>query len=212
MLLFALFWFTFHHVFFSAPSCTRRGVTIIDCIWSEKNQAFYALDLICWSSYSFSNCTVKLNSTLLAIFYMAISLIFHCAYDIGYYLQTEYRQFFLNSKLSELPEVMDRTKNNPFPIKSLTFFRTSDFNEVMTLASAPFDEEVDGILFFHKEAFYISSTNPLNLWIRLNDIPTILNVDVSPELMSMGRDHKSTSKHLRTAEEEAMFESGNIEA
>ncbi|ODM96480.1 Snurportin-1, partial [Orchesella cincta] len=78
-----------------------RGVTILDCVWSQLSETFYVLDLICWNSHSCVNC------------------------------DTDYRQFFLHSKFSENLELLERSKLNPFPFKPLPYFAAREMPLVM---------------------------------------------------------------------------------
>ncbi|CAG7835880.1 unnamed protein product [Allacma fusca] len=138
-----------------------RGVTILDCLWSEDSQQFYILDILCWNSII---CT---------------------DYD------TECRLFFLKSKLEEVTGITEKSEANPFPFTPLQFFPAEDLPTVMSLGQLPFPEKVDGLLFFHKQTFYIyESTNPLCLWIHLSKVPEMLGVDVSPELLAKEREAK----------------------
>eukprot|EP00808_Paulinella_micropora_P015618 g29423.t1 len=40
----------------SDPTRTREGYTILDCIYHPKNKTYYALDLLCWSSFLYYDC------------------------------------------------------------------------------------------------------------------------------------------------------------
>lgn len=100
-----------------------------------------------------------------------------------FFFQTDYRQFFLTSKFSENIELLERSPSNPFPFKPLPYFPASEMPLVMWSTIA-FPENVDGILAFHKESFYISETNPLCLWILLTQCESILEISVSPDLLA----------------------------
>lgn len=47
-----------------------------------------------------------------------------------------------------------------------------------------FPDEIDGVLFYHKNVFYIPDMTPLVLWVHLSDITTVLSVNVNPDLLA----------------------------
>ena len=117
------------------------------------------------------------------------------------YPQTEYRQFFLMSKFYESPELLTPSPMNPIPFMPLPYFKAETLPTIMTSIYPPFPESIDGILFFHKEAFYITETNPLCLWLLLSDVPKRLSVDVNPELLTRERAPQKKKKNIKMSME-----------
>jgi len=146
-----------------------RGVTLLDCIWSDEAKVFYVLDLICWNSHSCMNC------------------------------DTEYRQFFLASKFSENQELISANGSNHIAFMPLPYFVAEDLPKIMTSVYPPFPDLIDGVLFVHKEAFYISEVNPLCLWVRVTDVEKRLGISVNPELMAKEapiKEHKNRKQNM----------------
>lgn len=97
----------------------------------------------------------------------------------------EYRQFFLTSKFAENPELQTVTRNNQVPLILLPYFNAQDFSQTSVCSLYPsFPEKVDGILFCHKDGFYIPETNPLCLWILLSQVEDKLGVTLDPEILA----------------------------
>ncbi len=97
----------------------------------------------------------------------------------------DYRQFFLTSRFAEYPELQSRNRQNCIPLILLPYFRALDFcNGLATTLYPTFPEPVDGILFYHREGFYISEANPLCLWILLDQVHKRLGIDLPIELRS----------------------------
>lgn len=40
--------------------------TILDCIYSEVNQTYYVLDVMCWRGHPFYDCQVGIDSLLMS--------------------------------------------------------------------------------------------------------------------------------------------------
>lgn len=40
--------------------------TILDCIYSEVNQTYYVLDVMCWRGHPFYDCQVRIGSLLMS--------------------------------------------------------------------------------------------------------------------------------------------------
>ncbi len=132
----------------------------------------------------------------LAVEYLIFKYICVC-----FHFQTEYRQFFLMSKFYENPELLKPSQTNPIPFMPLPFFKAENLPTIMTSIYPPFPDKIDGVLFFHKEAYYIAETNPLCLWIMLSDVPTRLSVDVNPELLTREKPPEKKKKTIKMSAE-----------
>lgn len=40
--------------------------TILDCIYSEVNQTYYVLDVMCWRGHPFYDCQVRIDNLLMS--------------------------------------------------------------------------------------------------------------------------------------------------
>ncbi|XP_032325062.1 snurportin-1 isoform X2 [Camelus ferus] len=100
---------------------TAKDYTILDCIYSEVNQTYYVLDVMCWRGHPFYDCQFKF---------------------VG-------------------------LKNFPCTPESLFKVLSMDF---------PF--EVDGLLFYHRQAHYSPGSTPLVGWLRPYMVSDVLGVAV----------------------------------
>ncbi|XP_059512270.1 snurportin-1 isoform X2 [Myotis daubentonii] len=101
-------------------STTAKDYTILDCIYSEAKQTYYILDVMCWRGHPFYDC------------------------------QTDFRFYWMHSKLPEEEGLGENTKLNP----------------------------VDGLLFYHKQTHYSPGSTPLVGWLRPYMVSDILGVAV----------------------------------
>ena len=81
----------------------------------------------------------------------------------------DFRSSWLKSKFSENPSLSDISEKNNYPIYLLPKYNcdASTLQKFMTYWP-PFCEnnpQVDGFLFYHKNAHYIGGTTPLAGWI-----------------------------------------------
>ncbi|XP_072349137.1 snurportin-1 isoform X1 [Scyliorhinus torazame] len=129
-------------------SATGKDYTILDCIYSEVNRTFFVLDVMCWRGHPVYDC------------------------------QTEFRFFWLQSKLQEegenLAEIVSR---NPFKFVGLPNSPCAPDTICQTLtANYPF--EVDGLLFYHKLTHYTPGSTPLVGWLKPYMVADILGLAV----------------------------------
>uniref|UniRef100_T1ILI8 Snurportin-1 n=1 Tax=Strigamia maritima TaxID=126957 RepID=T1ILI8_STRMM len=128
---------------------SRNEYTTLDCVLSATEHTFYVLDIMCWKG--------------------------HPVYDS----ETEFRFYWLNEKLSEVPEISCQTLINPYRFIPLQFFQYSSLEMHRVMSSpAPFQVDLDGILFYHKQTHYVSGPTPLVNWLKAYMIPEVLDVDV----------------------------------
>ncbi|EQB78110.1 snurportin-1 [Camelus ferus] len=99
---------------------TAKDYTILDCIYSEVNQTYYVLDVMCWRGHPFYDC------------------------------QTDFRFYWMHSKLLEEEGLGEKAKLNP----------------------------VDGLLFYHRQAHYSPGSTPLVGWLRPYMVSDVLGVAV----------------------------------
>ncbi|KAK2547800.1 Snurportin-1 [Acropora cervicornis] len=120
--------------------------TILDCIFSEHTNVFYVLDVMCWRG--------------------------HPVYDS----ETDFRCYWLQTKLQEEPLVSEASAHNPYRFINLPYYNCEPVAIHQALSDAPF--EVDGLLFFHKRTHYTCGRTPLVGWLKPYLLPEILGVSV----------------------------------
>lgn len=96
--------------------------------------------------------------------------------------QAEFRHFWLRSKLNESTELkQNNTNENKYSIVSLPSIScdddVSDF--LQSITSLP---PLDGLLFHHRDAEYMSGTTPLVTWLKPFMLPEVLGIFVPSPL------------------------------
>lgn len=127
--------------------------TILDCIFSESTNTFYVLDVMCWRG--------------------------HPVYDS----ETDFRFYWLQTKLQEESVVSQVSTNNSYRFVSLPYCSCDPPSIQQALSCAT--SEVDGLLFFHKRTHYTCGRTPLVGWLKPYMLPEILGVAV-PEAYLAG--------------------------
>jgi len=120
--------------------------TILDCIFSEMTNTFYVLDVMCWRG--------------------------HPVYDS----ETDFRFYWLQTKLQEESVVAEVSADNPYRFINLPYCSCDPIAIHQALCSAT--SEVDGLLFFHKRTHYTCGRTPLVGWLKPYMLPEILGVSV----------------------------------
>ncbi|NXN92740.1 SPN1 protein, partial [Rhinopomastus cyanomelas] len=128
-------------------STSDKVYCILDCIYSEAEQTYYILDVMCWRGHPVYDC------------------------------QTDFRFFWLSSKIQEEEGLGEKSRINPFKFVGLQNFPSSSESLCKVLAM-DFSFEVDGLLFYHKETHYTPGTTPLVGWLRPYMVPEILGLTV----------------------------------
>nr|XP_008520486.1 PREDICTED: snurportin-1 isoform X1 [Equus przewalskii] len=128
-------------------STTAKDYTILDCIYSEVNQTYYVLDVMCWRGHPFYDC------------------------------QTDFRFYWMHSKLPEEEGLGEKTKLNPFKFVGLKNFPCTP-ESLCKVLSMDFPFEVDGLLFYHKQTHYSPGSTPLVGWLRPYMVSDVLGVAV----------------------------------
>ncbi|XP_048473129.1 snurportin-1 isoform X2 [Rhincodon typus] len=129
-------------------SATGKDYTILDCIYSEVNRTYFVLDVMCWRGHPVYDC------------------------------QTEFRFFWLQSKLEEEgKKLAEIASHNPFKFVGLPSLPYTPEAICQTLAAIyPF--EVDGLLFYHKQTHYTPGSTPLVGWLKPYMVADILGLAV----------------------------------
>lgn len=119
--------------------------TIMDCVYSEADHTYYVLDIIMWNMHPFVEC------------------------------ETSLRFFWLETRLQEV-DVATRSKSNQFRMLPAVRFNVIDSQEHLIKPALYSDNKpvVDGFLFYHPEAIYMSGTTPLVGWLKGFMIPEII--------------------------------------
>ncbi|XP_043933169.1 snurportin-1 [Protopterus annectens] len=140
-------------------SSTGKDYTILDCVYNELNRTYYILDVMCWRGHPVYDC------------------------------QTEFRFFWLKSKLEEeaggLKEV---SKINPFKFVGLQHFACTP-DAVCQALSMDFPYQVDGLLFYHKQTHYTPGSTPLVGWLKPYMVPDILGFTVPATPLTVKPDY-----------------------
>ncbi|XP_071794822.1 snurportin-1-like [Asterias amurensis] len=147
--------------------------SLLDCIFHEASRTFYILDIMCWRG--------------------------HPVYDSD----TEFRFFWLHSKVADVPILTQSSSTNPFRFLPLPNFpcHTSVIEETMA-KPAPFQADLDGILFYHKQTHYTSGSTPLVGWLMPWMLPDMLGVPVPDSIMASrppGADMKPPDPKMEAA-------------
>lgn len=142
--------------------------TILDCIYSEVDRTYYILDVMCWRGHPVYDCPVKLTSNpptiqeclsnCLSSKVWATDVCFcHVAHRIGSgfakkfsclhrlfsHQQTEFRFYWLHSKVQEADGLSEIAKRNPV---SNSRNRASSLHVPFFLPSSQFLELLDKTL------------------------------------------------------------------
>ncbi|XP_066595337.1 snurportin-1 [Prorops nasuta] len=134
------------------PNEYKSSCTILDCIWFTKQKAYFVLDVLAWSNQPLTNC------------------------------DTEFRFFWLKSKLSDITELQERsTYRNTFPMFLLPKINCNE-NLDEFLSSLTALPPLDGILFYHRDGYYAKGRTPLVTWLKPFMLSEILCISVPPFL------------------------------
>lgn len=139
----------------------RNSITILDCIYISNLDEYYVLDVLAYGSQALTDC------------------------------EAEFRFFWLETQLHESNfDQISEHHEHPFRIiEKVTCNNEMAFNALF--ASYPIwrnnQPELDGFLFYHKEASYVHGTTPLVGWLFAFMIPELFNVPFINENYSNGR-------------------------
>ncbi|CAG8610860.1 14626_t:CDS:2, partial [Cetraspora pellucida] len=106
---------------------------ILDCIYDQTTFTYYVLDMMCWKGHPIYDC------------------------------DTEFRFYWLNTKLAEMDAPSQNTSTYTFtPLAAYT----CDIEQLSSLIPIPdtFGYRPDGLLFFNKHTQYVLGDTPLCGW------------------------------------------------
>ncbi|XP_053616901.1 snurportin-1 [Plodia interpunctella] len=135
------------------PASKRASCTVIDCFYDSQHQTLHVLDLLAWNNQPMTDC------------------------------ETEFRHFWLKSQFSDLPQLNFLSKLNKikFNLLPMILCTPESLNNFM-MTYPPFRNFIpalDGLLFYHKRAHYISGETPLVGWLYPFMVPEVLGSDIT---------------------------------
>ncbi|CAH1253020.1 SNUPN [Branchiostoma lanceolatum] len=151
---------------------SSKEYTILDTIFCEASRTFYVLDVMCWKG--------------------------HPVYDS----ETDFRFYWLQTKLQEEPGVGEHSNTNPFVFVALKNTPCQRLSIQQRLAET-FHYEVDGLLFYHKRTHYTFGCSPLVGWLKPHMLPDILGIPaptITVETSVMDTIHESDEDSIETME------------
>lgn len=124
---------------YSVACCVSFNVlqsdyTILDCIYSEVDRTYYILDVMCWRGHPVYDCPVRLafnppaiqeclsnclssrlwtTDVLFPSRWLGIQKAFSCLHWLLCHQQTEFRFYWLQSKMQETDGLPEIAKRNP---------------------------------------------------------------------------------------------------
>ncbi|XP_065147525.1 snurportin-1 [Paramisgurnus dabryanus] len=167
-------------------SALGKDYTILDCIYSEIDRTYYILDVMCWRGHPVYDCS------------------------------TEFRFYWLQSKVEEAEDLSEIFKINPFRFVSLNSI-TCSTESIQKALAHEYNFTVDGLLFYHKETHYTPGSTPLVGWLRPYMVADILGIEVPQCPLTCKPDYashqlqqileqKKTSTDVRPADQNGRYE------
>jgi len=134
----------------------RNKYSILDCVFSDKEKTFYILDMMCWDGFQYYDC------------------------------DTEFRLSWVQQKFIENKDaLLDTSRLNPYKFVPLPIYQcTPDSISQALNSKLPFEDKLDGLLIYHKNVHYMPGKTPLVGWLKGFMVPELLDITVSPEIMS----------------------------
>lgn len=130
-----------------------KSKSILDCVYVAETETFHVLDAISFGQQQLLDC------------------------------EASFRFFWLRSRFDEQDELSQCSKRNEKRFKLLEYYDFENSTAVgEVLQRYPLWEanqpELDGMLFYHKEASYTCGTTPLVCWLFAYMLPDVLNLPV----------------------------------
>ncbi|XP_050537420.1 snurportin-1 isoform X2 [Daktulosphaira vitifoliae] len=134
---------------------SHRKRTVLDCVYNFKLKKYYILDIIEWMGVPYTN------------------------------FDAEFRFYFIQSKLSEIPGIDKTSMKNAYPFELAPRMLARDFYPLLLEKNDFFSENVqlDGINFYYPESLYTPGDTPLVLWLKPFMIPEVLQKPVNDQLI-----------------------------
>ncbi|GLV40097.1 uncharacterized protein CBL_03755 [Carabus blaptoides fortunei] len=153
---------------------SKYKMTILDAIYNSESNCFYILDILMWADYSLVDCDV------------------------------EFRFFWLQSKMMEIPELQTINSANAHAFHYVSHVPCDLDSLRLNLNKFPFYENnapcVDGVLFYHREASYVSGRTPLVGWLKPYMVPEILSIQISNDYLCEKPAHyQNLNLHIKYA-------------
>ncbi|KAL0851281.1 hypothetical protein ABMA28_007114 [Loxostege sticticalis] len=131
----------------------KNSCCVLDCFYQEKNNAMYVIDLLAWNNQPMTDC------------------------------DTEFRDFWLRSQFNEIPQLGVVSKGNKVKFVLLPKVPCTKENlDTFMMKYPQFENDVpslDGLLFYHKRAHYMSGQTPLVGWLFPYMVPEVLGADIT---------------------------------
>ncbi|RVE42206.1 hypothetical protein evm_013139 [Chilo suppressalis] len=148
------------------PKSNKGTCCVLDCFYCETKSTLYVLDLLAWNNQPMTDC------------------------------DTEFRYFWLQSQFAENPEVGVINKKNKikFTLLPKSPCKPDELNKFM-MTYPHFESNspsLDGILFYHRQAHYISGETPLVGWLFPYMVPEVLGAGRLPESVEHMEAEEST--------------------
>ncbi|XP_059191579.1 snurportin-1 [Centropristis striata] len=167
-------------------SAMGKDYTILDCLYSEVDRTYFILDVMCWRGHPVYDCP------------------------------TEFRFYWLQSKVQETDGLSEIAKRNPFRFVSLQSNACTP-KLIQKALAAEYSFNVDGLLFYHRQTHYTPGSTPLVGWLRPYMVSDILGMEVpagpltaKPEYaghqLQQILEHKKTSSEVRPANRSGGYE------
>ncbi|KAI8062460.1 hypothetical protein BC940DRAFT_349524 [Gongronella butleri] len=124
--------------------------SILDCVYDAANSTFYVLDIMCWKGYAIYDC------------------------------DTDFRHFWLQTKIHQLEDVPATAHNTRYTFQALVPVPTEQLALLMRqLPHYPYN--VDGLLLYHRRAQYTTGSTPLVGWVPREQIDTVFGSSEIPK-------------------------------
>lgn len=131
-----------------------NDVTILDVVFNRDLKTCYILDLIAWRSMHYYNS------------------------------DTTFRFYWLETQFSENAGAMASTQRSiKLEIVPNFAWDKRELENMMLRDNLPFNNALDGILFYHKDVHYNPGGCPLVGWLKPYMLPEVLGIDVHPRFL-----------------------------
>jgi len=151
----------------------HAGETMVDCIFSARFFAYFALDLLMWRDYDVRDC------------------------------DTEFRMWFLESKLAEIPTSRNQKKSQQNIIR-IPCYPCNGEGIRQCFSWQPFPNEtleLDGLMFYHKKTAYTTGETPLVGWLKPFMVPEVLGISI-PAWIHKPSEYSDFRSHISAFNEE----------